>query len=100
MTEVKFVEVTRMRVIKVWWSLVWRILLFGFLAILGVGLFLGLFLAPTEAEFSSVRIACNVIIILILIPLGVVITKSVLSKHYSDFKIALIAKEGSHQESQ
>ena len=50
MTEVELVEVTWMRVFKVWWSLLWRGLLFFFLAAGGAGFILSFLMQLIKAE--------------------------------------------------
>lgn len=90
MTEVNFVEVTWRRALKVWWSLIYRGLFFGFLSTAAVGLIIGFILESVKLESAIIRTICVIAGYLICVPVGIAVTKSILNKHYSDFKIALI----------
>ena len=92
MTEINFVEVTWERALRVWWSLICRGLFFGFLAIATVGLILGFILELVRLESEIIRVSCLIAGYLICVPVGIAVTKSILNKHYSDFKIALISR--------
>jgi len=92
MSEIEFVQVTWMRAFKVWWSLLWRSLLFGFLAGAGVGLILGFIMGLAKVEPETIKAVCTIAGYIVSVPVGITVTKIVLKKHYSDFKIALITK--------
>ena len=92
MTEVEFVQVTWMHAFKVWWSLLWRGLLFSFLAAVGLGFILGFFMELLKVEPEIIKTVCVTAGYIVSVPIGIAVTKLVLKKHYSDFKLALIAK--------
>ena len=91
MTEVEFVQVTWKHAVRVWWSLLWRLLLFGFLTTAGAGFILAIFAALLKIDAEVVKGACTIFGYIALILAGIVATKLVLNRHYSDFKIALIS---------
>lgn len=92
MAEVEFVQVTWMRAFKVWWSLLWRGMLFGFLAGAGVGFILGFILGLVRVEQGVIKDVCTVAGYIVSIPVGIAVTKFVLNRRYSDFRIALVRK--------
>ena len=92
MTEIEYVQVTWKRAFKVWWSLLWRGVLFGFLGGGLVGLILGFFMGLAQVDPEAINSACTVAGYIVSIPIGIVVTKLVLGNQYSDFRIALIAK--------
>ena len=92
MAEFDFVQVTWKRAFKVWWSLVWMGLLFIFLATAGLGFVLGFFMQLARVEPEIIKTVCIIAGYIASIPMGIVVTKLVLKKHYSDFKIASITK--------
>ena len=93
MAEVEFAQITWMRAFKVWWSLLWRGVLFGFLAGAGVGFILGFFMGLAKAEPEAVKSACTIAGYIVSIPVGIAVTKWVLKNRYSDFRIALITEK-------
>ena len=93
MIEVGYVPVIWLRAVKVWWSLLWRSVLFCFLASAFTGFFLGFFLGLVKVEPEKIKSVCIIAGYIVSIPIGVAVVKSVLTKHFSDFKIALIVKE-------
>lgn len=88
--EGKFVEVTWKRAFKVWWSLAWRGLLFGFLGGGVVGFILGFILGIARVNPNTIRLVGQIAGGIVGIPIGVAILRIVLRKRYSDFRIALI----------
>ena len=92
MTEVEFVQVTWLRVFKVWWSLLWRGLLSIFLAAAGLGYILGFFMGLVKVEPEIIKAVCIIVGYIVSIPIGIAVTKLVLKIHYSDFRVALITK--------
>jgi len=89
-TEVKFVEVTWKRALRVWWSFVWRGILFGFLGGAVVGFILGFIMGGLGVDSNTIRTVCQISGGVVGFPIGIVVTKIVLKKKYSDFRIALI----------
>lgn len=92
MIEVEYVEVTWRHATKVWWSLIWRALLFGSFAIAAVGLVLGFLMELVNINPETIKAICIVTGYIVCVPIGIVVTKLVLNKSYSNFRIALIAK--------
>ncbi len=92
MTEAEFVQVTWGRAVKVWWSLLWRGMLFGFLTGGAAGFILGFFMGLARVDPAIIKNVCTVAGYIISIPVGIVVTKLVLKNRYSDFRIALIAE--------
>lgn len=92
MTEVESIQVTWMRAFKVWWSWIWRNLLFSVLAAAGVGTVLGFLMGLANVESEIIKNVCIIAGYIVFVPIGVAVTKLVLRKHYSDFKIALLPK--------
>jgi ABC-type uncharacterized transport system permease subunit len=92
MTEVEFVEVTWLRAVKVWWSLLWRTVLFVFLASAVIGFILGMIMGLFKAEPQAIITTSIIIGYIVSILIGIAVTRIVLKKEYSDFKLALIAK--------
>jgi hypothetical protein len=92
MTDTELVQVTWLRAFKVWWSLLWRGLLFSFLAAAGVGFVLGSFMELVKLEPEIIKTVCLIVGYIVSIPVGIAVTKSVLKNQYSDFRIGLLAK--------
>ena len=92
MTEVEFIQVTWLRAFKVWWSLLWRGILFGFLAGAGVGFILGFFMGLAGVKSETIKNVCTIAGYIVSIPVGIMVTKWVLGTRYSDFRIALVSE--------
>ena len=92
MAEVEFVDVTWMRVIKVWLSLVWRVLLFCSLSAAFIGFILSYLLELIRIKPEVVNAVCIIVGYIAFILVSIPVTKSILNKQYSDFKIALITE--------
>jgi hypothetical protein len=88
----KLVEVTWKRVIKVWWSFIWRGTLFGFIGGFIVGFIIGLIAGVAGGDSNTIGRLAQIGGGIIGIPIGIVVMRIVLRKQYSDFRIALIAK--------
>jgi uncharacterized membrane protein len=90
MTEV---ELTLNRVVKVWWSLFWRGVLFGG----GSGFLLGFIIGFGGALIGIPRqtgeALATLATFLVGVPIGILIIRTVLRKRFSDFRIALVADE-------
>ena len=93
MADVEFVQVTWMKALKVWWSLLWRGLIFGFLAGAAVGFILGFLMGLARVDPETIKTVCTIGGYIVSIPVGVVVTKFVLKNRYSDFRIALITEK-------
>jgi len=93
MANVKFAELTWTRAFKVWWSLVWRGMLFGFLAGGIAGAIIGFIMGGLGVNPDIIATSTRIAGMIIGIPIGIAVTKIVLKKQYSDFRIALVKKE-------
>mgnify|MGYP001769822365 CR=1 FL=1 len=85
------VEVTWGRAVRVWWSLVWRTVLFGVLAGLGVGFVFSFLGSIAGMSQGSIFIYSTIAGYATGIPIGIWVLKTVLSKRFSDFRLALIS---------
>lgn len=88
MTEV---EITWGKVAKVWWSFVWRSILYGLLAGIVPGFIIGLIGAIAHIDKSITLPLCLIAGSLIGISVGLWVTKKVLQNKYKDFRIALVS---------
>lgn len=85
------VEVTWGNALKVWWSIVWRAILFCAIAGFVVGLiigFVGGFMGSDREFITRLSALAGGIV---SIPVGIWVVKIVLTKRYSSFRIALVA---------
>jgi len=78
------VELNWERSLKVWWSLVWRGVLFGFIAGFIAGFIVGFLGFPNLGGLAGLVVG---------IPIGMWVVKLVLAKSFSDFRIALVSLE-------
>jgi len=85
------VAITWDKVTKVWWSLVWRSLLFGFIAGFVAGFIIGFIGAIAHIDISITRPLCVIGGLLTGIPVGFWVIKYVLNIRYKDFRIALVS---------
>ena len=92
--EPNVLEVTKGRVIKVWWCLAWRFYLYGAVVACLLGLSSGLLSANiSEATVVICEGLKVVIMVVALILISIVVVKTVLRKKFSDFEIALVARD-------
>lgn len=94
------IQVTWWYAIKIWWSLTWRIVLFGGLAGLALGLLLGLFGAVTGATDDTVQSWGQIGGMLVSIPIGIWVVKSILNKDFTKYRIILVPSLESRLEAQ
>jgi hypothetical protein len=85
------VEVSWGRATKVWWSLLWRALLFGVLAGGAVGFVIGFILGAAGTPAQVITAVTTWAGVLIGIPVGIWVVRTVLRKSWSDFRIALVS---------
>ncbi|MFH1578291.1 MAG: hypothetical protein ABIC18_04405 [Candidatus Omnitrophota bacterium] len=90
MPNIEFVQITWLRAFKVWWSLLWRGVVFGILAGGATGFILGIFMGLARVDSETIKSTCAVVAYIVSVPVGIMVTKFVLKNHYSDFRIALI----------
>ncbi|HKI61917.1 MAG TPA: hypothetical protein VKA31_06450, partial [Mariprofundaceae bacterium] len=80
---VKEIEITWGRALKIWWSLVWRGVLFGMLGGAVVGFVVGaLGVSPKDTTLIGMIIG---------VPIGIWVVKNVVGKSYSDFRLVLVS---------
>lgn len=85
------VEVTWGRVFKVWWSLAWRGILFGFLAGAGAGFVVGFLGAMGGMIRENISMYSMLAGGAVGVPIGLWVVKTVLGKKFSDFRLALVS---------
>lgn len=86
-------EVTWFRVIKVWWSLTWRIVIYGMIFGIVVSLPLGLATTALGLDEALANHVTRNIPTLAALLLGIWVTRVVLRKTYSDFRIVLVPSD-------
>ena len=83
------IEVTWLRAARIWWSLVWRGMLFSMLAGMAAGAILGLvfgFLGQTD----NLEQYAEVVGIAVSIPVGIWVVKTVLTIQFRHYRIVLL----------
>jgi len=83
------IKVTWKHATLIWWAVVWRAVLFGALAGLGAGLVLGVLLGGIE-DTEQVALFAETAGLLVSIPVGIWVMKTVLTKQFRRFRIALV----------
>ena len=89
-------EITWKRVVRIWWSFLWR----NFLAILGaviigaiVGFIFGLILGSMGVSVKTITMIVRPIGFLIGLGISVIPLKMVLGKDFGEFRLVLISSE-------
>lgn len=88
-------EVSWSRALKVWWSLMWRIALWGALAGGILGFVIGALGAVAGADAAVVSGVIGIGGMLLAIPVGIWCVRTVLQASWSDFQIRLVGKTDS-----
>jgi hypothetical protein len=83
------IEVTWNHAALIWWSLFWRVTLFGMLAGFVVGLFAGM-IAGALGQPDSAEPWARIGGLIVSIPVGISVVKLVLTKQFRDYRIALV----------
>ena len=86
------IDVTWGRAAKVWWSLLWRSLLFAGVAGFGVGVIVGVVGAIVGASREAVSVISFFAGLGLGVPIGIWVVKLILTKNYSDFRVALVPR--------
>lgn len=81
------VEVTWGRAIKVWWAWTWRLVVYSTL------LNTGLILITRLLEVPNRFLIMGVLALVLGLPIGWWVVKTVLGKSFSDFRLALLVPE-------
>lgn len=82
-------EVTWIRATKIWWSLVWRSIVFGSIAGFIAGFVVGS-IADMMGNDSLSSFYVQSAGMLIGVPVGILVVKIVLSKEFKDYRIVLL----------
>ena len=85
-------DVTWGRAVRVWWSLTWRLMLFGGLAGFVLGAIFGAIGGAAGASRDTLAVLGNLAGLMVTIPVGMWVVRNVLRKSWSDFEIALIER--------
>ena len=83
-------EVTWGQATKVWWSFVWRSLLYSFIAGALLGFIIGLVGALLGAPERTISILGTSAGALVSIPISIWVVRTILRKSWSGFRIAVI----------
>jgi hypothetical protein len=82
-------EVTWGRALKVWWSLGWRAVLFGGLGGFLLGGVVGGIAGALGVPVPTIAVLGQLVGLLVSIPIGIWVVRTVLNKSWSDFEIVL-----------
>ena len=83
-------SVTWEQATKVWWSLMWRAVLFGGLAGGAFGMVMGGVMGALGTPIETIRMATSWTGVLVGVPVGIWVVRNVLRKSWSDFRIVLV----------
>ncbi len=86
-------EVTWGRALKVWWSIVWRAMLFSFIAGAVAGFLIGFFGSIAGMDPKAIPIYSGLAGMVVAIPVGIWVVKVVLQKRFSGYRLVLVATE-------
>lgn len=81
---------------KVWWSIVWRMIVFTIAAIVGLSLLMRIILM-FGVNFEEVREIGGFLGWIISLPISLLIVRFILNMEYKNFKVAIIKKRDSQQ---
>ena len=85
--------------IRIWWSLVWRVLLFGGIAGFLLGLLAGVVGATTGIEDDALAAYVEIGGVLVSIPVGIWAVKVILGRDFRKFRVVLVPSLESRVES-
>lgn len=83
-------EITWLRALKIWWSLTWRVMLFGAVAGFLIGIPAGIVMGMLNLDPGLGEVVLQLVMLPIWFALGVWVTHRVLRLEYADFRLALI----------
>lgn len=86
-------EVTLGRVVKIWWFIIWRTVLFSAIAGIVLGFLLGLLLLFVGMAEATKQGIAEIIGALITVPIGIWVVSQLFEKKFSDFRIVLVPRE-------
>ena len=76
--------------LRIWWALVWRVLVFGGIAGFLIGLLAGIVGAVTGIEDDAITGYIEISSMLVSIPVGIWAVKVILGKEFSKFRVVLV----------
>jgi ABC-type dipeptide/oligopeptide/nickel transport system permease component len=86
-------EITWLRALKVWWSIVWRTLLYSLIISILVGIPIGIAAATLGLDQESAARLGRSLGSLLGLFIAVWVVKIVLGKSFSDFRIVLVPSD-------
>lgn len=86
-------ELTWIRTIKIWWGLVWRMMVYSILLGLLISFPVGILSAAFSFDQPTIDMLAQGIAAAISLLLGIWILRVVLTKNYSDFRIVLVPSD-------
>jgi flagellar biosynthesis protein FliQ len=93
------IKVTWLHAVKIWWSLAWRVLVFGGLAGFLLGLLVGIVGAVTGIENDTIQAWGQIGGMLVSIPVGIWAVKVILTREFPKFRVVLVPSLESRMES-
>ncbi len=88
----KGLDVTWGKAAKVWWSLAWRVIVFGMLAGFVAGAVVGGIAGAAGVNTQTISSLGALSGMVVGIPVGIWVVRTILRKSWSDFRIILVAK--------
>lgn len=85
-------EVTWGRALKVWWSFIWRALLFTIVAGFLAGAIIGGIAGALRVNAQMISLLGSLAGMIVSLPIGVWVVRMVLRKSWSDFRIVLLPR--------
>ena len=82
---------------KVWWSMVWRMIVFTIAAIMGLSLLMRIILM-IGVNFAEVREIGGFLGWIISLPISLLVVRCILNMEYKNFKVAIIKKNSEQRE--
>ena len=82
---------------KVWWSMVWRMIVFTIAAIMGLSLLMRIILM-IGVNFAEVREIGGFFGWIISLPISLLVVRCILNMEYKNFKVAIIKKNSEQRE--
>jgi len=81
------------RIMKIWWFLLWRTVLFGAIAGFVMGFILGILLLFTQVEEQTKILISQSAGLLVTIPVGIWVLSLLFDKAFADFRIVLVSSK-------
>jgi len=84
------IKVTWGYAVRIWWSLAWRVLVFGGLAGFVLGLLIGIVGAVTGIDNDTIHTYGQIGGMLVSIPVGIWAVKVILTREFPKFRVVLV----------